>query len=34
MGCFVLLLGIGLVTIISQTFRVARENPANSLKTE
>lgn len=34
MGCFVLLLGIGLVTIISQTFRAARENPASSLKTE
>jgi putative ABC transport system permease protein len=32
--CFILLLSIGLVTIISQTYRASRENPVKSLKVE
>jgi putative ABC transport system permease protein len=33
-ACFLLLLLIGLATIISQTFKAARENPVKSLRTE
>ncbi|MDO6428950.1 ABC transporter permease [Flavitalea sp. BT771] len=32
--CFVLLLGIGLVTIISQTYKASREKPTKNLKVE
>jgi len=32
--CFILLLSIGLVTIISQTYRASKENPVKSLKVE
>lgn len=34
MGCFLFLLGIGLLTIFSQTWRAAQENPVNNLRTE
>ena len=34
MGCFLFLLSIGLVTVISQTYKASRENPVNSLRTE
>lgn len=34
LGCFVFLLGVGLVTIFSQTWKAAQENPVNSLRTE
>jgi len=32
--CFALLFGIGIVTIISQTYAAAMENPAKNLKVE
>jgi len=32
--CFIFLLGIGLITIISQTYKASMENPARSLKAE
>jgi putative ABC transport system permease protein len=34
LGCFVFLLGVGLLTIFSQTWKAAQENPVNSLRTE
>ncbi len=34
MMCFLFLLSIGLVTIISQTYKASLENPVNSLRTE
>jgi putative ABC transport system permease protein len=34
MGCFAFLLSIGLVTVVSQTYKASRENPVNSLRTE
>lgn len=33
-GCFMALLGIGLVTVVSQTYKASLENPARSLKVE
>jgi len=33
-ACYILLLSIGLVTIISQTYAAAKQNPAPALKTE
>jgi putative ABC transport system permease protein len=32
--CFLFLLAIGLFTIISQTYRAARANPVDSLRSE
>jgi len=34
LACFMFLLFIGLVTIMSQTFKASQENPVNSLRTE
>lgn len=33
-GCFLFLLSVGLLVILSQTWRASRENPVNSLRTE
>jgi len=34
LGCFLFLLSIGLLVILSQTWRASRENPVHSLRTE
>jgi putative ABC transport system permease protein len=33
-ACFLLVFGIGLITIVSQTYKAASTNPASTLRTE